>query len=131
MAGQKTQVEQPEDRGGNVGDRSGHRLQQQPGADRGARQGQHGSRQRFGPAALNSRPLGGEQQKLAGHQGCLGGGADPFELSHAEELQQAQMHDHTDPEREPPAPQQNHQGSEAADGQATAKTLAQALGGTH
>jgi hypothetical protein len=60
----------------------------------------------------------------------FGGRADSFELSHAEELQQTQMHDHPDAEGEPPAPQQNHHCAEAADGDATAQSFAQAVGGS-
>ena len=130
MAGQKPQIKQPEDRCGDVSNRSGERLQQQPGTDGGTGQGQHRPRQRLGPAALNRCPLGGEQQQLTGHQRCFGGRADSFELSHAEELQQTQMHDHADAEGEPPAPQQNHHRAEAADGDATAQSLAQAVGGS-
>ena len=128
MAGQKPQVEQPEDRCRNVGDGPRHRLQQQPTADGGSREGQnsvgHISRQ---PAL--DRPLGGEQQQLAGHQGGFGGGANSLELRHPEELQQAKVHHSPQRGGEPPAPQAHDKQAKAPHTEATDQPLAQGCSG--
>jgi len=113
VARQKAQIEQSEDRGGDVGDGSGDRLQQQPSADGGSGQWQH----RIGEMRRNASihgPLGADQQQLAGHQGRLGGGSHALELRHPEKLQKAEMHHHTEGDGEPPAAQaHNHQTKQA------------------
>ena len=71
-------------------------------------------------AALHARGgLGGDQQQLHRHQGGLGGRANPLELGHAEELQQAQMHDHAHGSGEPPPPKHHHHKPKATGGPAT------------
>jgi len=69
--------------------------------------------------------LGGEQQQLTGHQGCFGGWADPLELGHSEELQQAEVHHPTKCCSEPPAPEAHHQEAKTAHTKATQQAFAQ------
>jgi hypothetical protein len=49
-------------------------------------------------------PLGGDQQQLADHQGGFDRRSDALELGQAEKLEQAQVHNHTEGQGEPPAP---------------------------
>ena len=113
VTGQKAQIEESEDRGGNIGDCAGDRLQQQPSADGGSGQGQH----RIGKVRCNASihgPLGADQQQLAGHQSRLGGGSHALELRHPEKLQKGEMHHHAESDGEPPAAQaHNHQTEQA------------------
>jgi len=113
VAGQKAQIEEPEDRGGDVGNRAGHRLQQQPATDHRPGGRQHGRRHIAGKPATTRRgtatgQLGADQQQLHRHQGGFGGGPDPLELGHPEKFQQAQVHDHPHGHREPPASEHHH-----------------------
>ena len=81
-----------------------------------------------GEPALD-RPLGGEQQQLAGHQGGFGGGANSLELRHPEELEQAKVHHSPQGGGEPPPPQAHHQQAKAAYTQATDQPFAQRCSG--
>ena len=131
VAGQETEVKESEHGGGDVGDRAGGGLQQQPAADHRPRSRQNRRRHIAGhPGRCTAgthpvgrrRRLGGEQQQLHGHQGGLGGGPDALELGHAEKLQQPQMHDQAHRQGEPPAAEQHHQSAETTRRPATGQT---------
>jgi len=123
VAWKKAQIEQSKDRGRNVSNGSSNRLKNQPTADRGTRQRQNG----IGKVRCEStvhRPLGADEQKLAGHQGCFGGRTHALELSHPKELQQGEMHDHPKGDGEPPTTQTDNHDAEQTSQKTTAQTLA-------
>ena len=128
VAGQKPQIEQTEDGGRHVGDGTGDRLEQQPGADGCPGQRQDHRRQFRWPTGLHSSPLRCDQEQLARHQGCFGGRPHSLELRHPEELQQAQMHDHPHGCGEPPAAKDHYQGAKCTNGKATDQALAWIVG---
>ena len=126
VAGQKAQIEETEDRGRDVGDRAGGGLEQQPTADHRATGRKHGGSHfgghlRHEPATAGGR-LSGDQQQLHRHQGGAAGRTDPLEAGHAEELEQAEVHDHANRQGEPPAPEHHHQKAEATGGPTAGQT---------
>ena len=123
------QIEEGKNRGGDVRDRPGDGLQQQPTANNRASHRQDGGREFRRKADARHitavGPLGGDQQQLHQHQGGLAGRADPLGAGEVEVLEQPQVDHHPEGNREPPAPQTHHQQAKGTGGVAAQ----QALGG--